>query len=197
MASLLARPFWIFDMDGTLTVPQHDFDAFKRAHGLDPTLDVLAGIAAEPPARHADLHAAVRAWDEALAARARPMDDAVRLLDRLRGAGARLGILTRNTRLGASITLRAAGLADFFEDPACVLGRDCAPPKPAPDGVTRLLKGWGARPEQAVMVGDWVFDVMAGRAAGTATVLVARHGDVPEEWHPFVDALVESLDELR
>jgi len=197
MATLLDRPFWVFDMDGTLTVPQHDFASFKAAHGLDPRLDVLAGIDAQPAERRAALHAAVRAWDEDLAARARPMDDALRLLQRLRGAGAALGILTRNTREGATITLRAAGLAQFFADPSLVLGRDCAPPKPAPDGITRLLDLWGARPDQAVMVGDWVFDIMAGRAAGTATVLVTRHGPIPEAWRSYADQVVDTLDGLR
>ena len=195
MDPLLARSCWIFDMDGTLTVPQHDFAAFKAANGLDPDLDVLAGIDALPPERRPAAHAAVRVWEEDLARSARAMDDALALLHFLRGRGARMGVLTRNRREGAAVTLAAAGLADFFDDDG-VLGRDCAAPKPAPDGIARLLGRWGAGPSDAVMVGDWVFDAQAGRAAGTATVLVARHGPVPDAWRPFADRVVLRLDEL-
>jgi len=193
---LLDRPFWIFDMDGTLTVPQHDFAAFKLAHGLDPELDVLAGIDALAPERRASVHQAVRDWEDELAAGARPMDDAARLLDALASRGARLGILTRNSLRGAALTLQASGLADYFPDPATIIGRDCAPPKPSPAGIDRVLAVWAAPADRAVMVGDWVFDVQAGRAAGTATVLVARHGPVPDAWRPFADRVIDTLDAL-
>lgn len=196
MGELLDRPFWIFDMDGTLTVPQHDFTQFKVEHGLPADRDVLGGIRTLPVGRQAQVLAAVRAWERGLADRARPMADAVRLLDALQTAGAKLGILTRNSRSGAEHTLRSAGLDPYFPDHQVVLGRDCAEPKPSPAGVQRLLDHWGAPADQAVMVGDWLFDVQAGRAAGTATVLVARHGAVPPAWRPFADRVVDSLDEL-
>ena len=36
------RTFWVFDLDGTLTVPVHDFAAIKRELGLDPEVDILS-----------------------------------------------------------------------------------------------------------------------------------------------------------
>lgn len=183
-------------MDGTLTVPQHDFNAFKRAHDLPEDRDVLGGIETLGPARRVEVLAAVDRWEEEIAKTARAMPDAVRLLEQLTSRGVRCGILTRNTLQGAQITLQATGLQRYFPEPAWVLSRTCAPPKPSPVGIQRLLRLWGARPEQAVMVGDWVFDVQAGRAAGAATVLVARHGPVPAAWEPFADVIVGGLDEL-
>ncbi|TVQ88023.1 MAG: HAD family hydrolase [Deltaproteobacteria bacterium] len=196
MYTLVGRRYWVFDMDGTLTVPQHDFSSFKAQHGLPAELDVLAGIETLPDSMQGRVHRAVDAWERELAAGARAMPDAVALLQGLRSRGVTLGILTRNTAAGAEVTLRAAGLSAYFPDPACVLGRTCAEPKPSPDGIQRLLRRWGARPEQAVMVGDWLFDAQAGRAAGVATLLVARHGPVPKAWHPFADRVVERLDEV-
>jgi len=53
---------------------------------------------------------------------------------------------------------------------------------------------WEAAPTDAVVVGDWIYDAQAGRAAGTATVLVMRHG--PQPWTNEADVLVNDLWEL-
>ena len=165
---------WIFDMDGTLTVPQHDFAALKRSLGLPPNLDILAGIDAAPAHTRADLHHRVRVWEEQHADHAVASRDAVELLEAL--AGRRLGVLTRNTRENALRTLAACGLEHHF-DALDVLGRDCAAPKPDPAGVVALAQRWQLAPAQVVMVGDWIHDVHAGRRAGARTVWVDRIGD--------------------
>ena len=195
-ATLLSRPAWVFDMDGTLTVPMHDFAAFKQDHGLPMDRDVLGGTLSLPEPRRSRVLQAIRDWEDELARTAEAQDDAVQLLEAITSRGGQVGVLTRNSKEGAVVTLGASGLDRFFGDESFVIGRDCAAPKPAPDGVELLLRRFGARPEQAVMVGDWVFDVQAGRNAGTATVLVERHGPCPADWLPFADAVVGRLDEL-
>lgn len=192
---LLDRPCWIFDMDGTLTVPAHDFAGFKRDQGLPEDRDILGATMELPEPRRSRILQAVRDWEDAIARNATAQDDAVALLEALRARGATLAVLTRNSREGAHITLKAAGLVDYFED-RLVLGRDCATAKPAPDGVQLVLKRANHAPTDAVMVGDWVFDVMAGRNAGTATVLVERHGPSPQDWTPWCDVQTTSLFQL-
>lgn len=190
---LLDRPAWIFDMDGTLTVPVHDFAALRAQLGIPATDDILGHIEAAAPERQRALRAAVHAWEEGLAAAAVAQEDALALLDALAARGARLGVLTRNTRSTALRTLRAAGMGERFAEDD-VLGRDEAPAKPAPDGVQALLAAWGLAPDQAVMVGDYVFDAWAGRAAGAATVLVLRADD--RGWEAEADLLVNDLRAL-
>ncbi len=52
-----------------------------------------------------------------------------------------------------------------------VIGSDTTPQKkPSPVPVTYALEKFGARPEEAVMVGDSNFDVTAGRKAGVTTI---------------------------
>ena len=187
------RTYWIFDMDGTLTVPMHDFAWLHRTLDVPEGDDILATIATRPAERAAADHAFINAWEEDIARRARPQDDAVALLDALVARGATLGILTRNTLEGARLTLEAAGLARYFAT-ADIVSRDCAPPKPHPGGGEKLLRQWGAVASEAVLVGDWVYDAQAGRAAGTATVLVMRHGPMP--WADEADLLVDTLWDL-
>lgn len=187
------RRHWIFDMDGTLTVPMHDFAWLRARLGVPSDEDILANVEARSPAGAAEARRVINDWELDIADRARPQADALALLEALSAAGCRLGVLTRNTQEGAQRTLVAADLQRFF-DPADVLGRDDAPPKPDPAGVNRLLAAWGATASDAVMVGDWIYDTAAGRAAGTATVLVDRGERAPET--DTADLRVSTLDDV-
>jgi HAD superfamily hydrolase (TIGR01509 family) len=180
---------WIFDLDGTLTVPMHDFAGFKRSVGLPLELDILTGIAQRPASEQAELHRAVKAWETSLVDGAKAADGAEELLASLSGP---VGIVTRNTREGALRTLEVIGLARWFPEDA-VLGRTCAEPKPSPEPVQRLLGQWQVAPGRAVMVGDYVDDLRAGKAAGTSTVWVDHVGAEPPV---EADRVVRSLREL-
>jgi phosphoglycolate phosphatase-like HAD superfamily hydrolase len=152
---LLDRRHWIFDLDGTLTVAAHDFDAIRAELGL--------------PIGEPILHARLGLIEAELADAARPQPGVHAFVEQLQSRGCRLGILTRNLRDLALRTLYAIGLHDAF--PAdFVLGRDEAAPKPSDAGIQLLLAAWSAAPTDAVMVGDYLFDLQAGRTAGVATV---------------------------
>jgi HAD superfamily hydrolase (TIGR01509 family) len=180
-------------MDGTLTVAVHDFDAIRAELGLQPKKPILEQLALLPESRAKQLFARLDALELELALEARAAEGAVHLLESLAGRGAALGIVTRNTHANALETLRVAGLARFFASD-CVIGREAALPKPDPQGIHRLLARWNAAPESAVMVGDYRFDLLAGRAAGTATVYVDPEGTFPFAEH--ADVSVDSLAAL-
>lgn len=174
---------WVFDMDGTLTLAVHDFPAIKRALEIPLEDDILSHLAALPSEVSAAKHAWLLEHERELALASQPAPGAVELVRELAGRGYRLGILTRNARELAHVTLKAIGLADCFavDD---VLGRDEAPPKPDPGGLLKLAGAWEVQPSQMVMVGDYRFDLDCGRAAGTHTVLV----NLPENpWPELTD----------
>lgn len=193
MHALRQRRCWVFDLDGTLTVAQHDFDAIRAALDIPRGHFILEYLETLPPAEAAPLHRRLDDIETELAGTACPADGAHDLLRFLHARGAPLGILTRNTRRTALATLRAAGLDGYF-DPQWVLGRDDAPPKPAPDGITRLLQDWGHEASAGVMVGDVGLDLEAGRAAGVATVHVMASRT--QRWPDFTDYACRTLDEL-
>src|SRR3546814_10417775 len=101
--------------------------------------DILTHLAALPADEAAAKHAWLWEHERDLALGSRPAPGAVELVRELAGRGYRLGILTRNARELAHVTLQAIGLADCFavED---VLGRDEAPPKPHPGGLLKLAE---------------------------------------------------------
>lgn len=168
---LSAMRHWVFDMDGTLTVAVHDFEQIKRALAIPSGEDILAHLAALPADEADPKHAWLLAHERELAEGARAAPGAVALVRALHSAGCRLGILTRNARELAQVTLQAIGLADAF-GAGDIVGRDEATPKPSPAGLQYFVGRWQAHPQQLVMVGDHRFDLECGRAAGTRTLLV-------------------------
>ncbi|WP_330508575.1 HAD family hydrolase [Pseudomonas putida] len=174
---------WVFDMDGTLTVAVHDFAAIRVALDIPAEHDILTHLAALPAAEAAAKHAWLLEHERDLATASTAATGAVELVRELAERGCRLGILTRNARELAHVTLEAIGLADCFPVEH-ILGRDEAAPKPSPDGLLKIASAWGVTPSELVMVGDYRFDLDCGRAAGARTVLV----NLPDNpWPELVD----------
>ncbi|PVZ40421.1 HAD family hydrolase [Pseudomonas sp. CC120222-01a] len=174
---------WVFDMDGTLTVAVHDFAAIRVALDIPAEHDILTHLAALPAAEAAAKHAWLLEHERDLAIASTAAIGAVELVRELAERGCRLGILTRNARELAHVTLEAIGLADCFAVEH-ILGRDEAEPKPSPDGLLKIASAWGVAPGELVMVGDYRFDLDCGRAAGARTVLV----NLPDNpWPELVD----------
>jgi HAD superfamily hydrolase (TIGR01509 family) len=184
---------WVFDLDGTLTVAVHDFNEIRRQLFIPEGVDILEHLASLPPLHAQPLHDRLQEIELDLSALTHAATGARELLQQLQDSDTRVGILTRNTRENALRTLRLVGLDHFF-DPAYVLGRDEALPKPDPDGIHRLAHIWGVDPRSTVMVGDYHYDLQAGRSAGALTV----HVDITcnFRWPDLADVSITTLEEL-
>jgi len=185
---------WIFDMDGTLTESLHDFPAISRALGLPPNEPILEALERLEPDELAKRQKQLTDIETEIAHQATPQPGAHNLLSALKSQGKRIGILTRNTKDIAHITLKACGLAEFFA-PADVLGRSCCPPKPQPDGILSLLSRWSMPPQAAVMTGDHKFDLLTAYNAKVTAVYLDPEGSF--QWKHHADYSVRHLDELR
>lgn len=193
--NLFTRRHWVFDLDGTLTIAMHDFDAFRAAVGLPDGVPILEALERLKPDEAVSVSTRLADWERDVARQSLLQPGARELLEALAAEDVRLGILTRNLRAIAFETLDAVGLREFFPD-ATVIGRDEAPPKPDPGGVLHLLNTWRAEPHDAVMVGDYLFDLQAGRNAGASTVYIDPEGAFPYASHAdrCIRALAELLD---
>ena len=154
---------------------------------------MLEEIDTRPAAEAAALRRRLAALEREYALRAQPLPGVHELLTSLVQRGFRLGILTRNNHANALQTLAVCDLAEFF-DPAHVLGRDEAAPKPDPDGIRKLLAAWDAAPATAVMVGDFRYDLEAGRRAEVTTIYYDPFDQ--NEWTDKADFRVQSHGEL-
>jgi HAD superfamily hydrolase (TIGR01549 family) len=180
----------IFDMDGTLTRPYLDFAAIHAAIGIpEPLLENMMAMLPGPERTRA-FATLERFEDEA--AEASELNDGARVvLDFLASRSIPSGLVTRNSRRSTERTLSKHGLR--FD--ICVT-RDDAPAKPRPEPLWMICESLRVAPGHALMVGDFKFDVLAGRNAGTRTALLT-HGRRPgylEEISP--DHLLERLEDL-
>lgn len=159
----------VFDMDGTLVESQLDYAAMKREMELPPDEPVLESLARiVDPDRLARCHGILAVHERLGAERATWIDGAEPLLGGLRAAGLHLGIVTRNSRPASDLVLTRLDCP--IRD---VMTRDDAPHKPDPTAILNLCRRWDVRPHECVMVGDYLFDILAGRAAGCGTILFA------------------------
>jgi len=190
---ILRRGHWIFDLDGTLTVAIHDFAQIRAALGVPEGVDILGHLDALPEPEALVARGRLHEIEDELAGRTEPAVGALGLAQLLHRRGARLGVLTRNTRLNALKTLARIGLSPYISE-CDVLGREEALAKPDPDGIFKLALGWGTPASAVVMVGDYGFDLQTGRAAGAATV----HVDPTRafRWPELTDIAVGTLAEL-
>ncbi|KAI1118591.1 HAD-like protein [Nemania sp. NC0429] len=213
----------IFDVDGTLCLPQnYMFAQMRAALQIPPTIDILAHVASLPtPAAREHAMESVRAIERAAMAAQEPQPGLAPLMAYLGARGVRKAICTRN------FAQPVAHLLDRFlagVDFAPVVTRDFLPPKPDPAPLLFIARSWGLVRRRRVgaeagtdqhqvqeneeeeeevgdasallMVGDSIDDMTAGRRAGAATVLLVNNDNAHLAEHPHTDLVIASLDEL-
>jgi len=206
----------LFDLDGTLVDTNIDFTRMKEdtlrlaeRYGLTRTeladRDVLgivemahrllavSGRHDEALAFSADAEALLEKIELRHAKRTQTIDGAAELLAALSQAHIKSGVVTRNCRAAAYLSLQIARLACDV-----VLTRsDVEDRKPNPNHLLAALDRLGVDPSNALMVGDHTMDIQAGKAAGMRTIGFLRPGHPRDFFDPVSpDAVIISLQEL-
>jgi phosphoglycolate phosphatase len=164
----------VFDLDGTLVAQEIDFEAIRRELGVasgTPLLEFLDNLA--EPQRSA-VWEIVDRHERNAAAVAELHSGVAEFLAWLDARGIRRAVLSRNSRRSVDTALTRVGLTF---DP--VVAREDAPFKPSPQGLWQICEAWQVVPAEVLMVGDYIYDLQAGRSAGTKTALIT-HG---RDWH--------------
>jgi hydrogenase expression/formation protein HypE len=195
----------LFDFDGTLTRPETlDFGALRKALGCPPTATILEYIESLPaPEDRVKAHGILSGFELSAARASVPNPGAEEAIALLKDKGIGLGIITRNTL--ASIRASLRNFRAIVESDFTVIHTRDSPgrPKPHPDGVIDAARRLGVAPTEMLVVGDFIFDIAAGKAAGCPTALVTNGRSAPETRHhgiPAGDAVpdytIEGLSEL-
>lgn len=180
----------LFDLDGTLTVPVIDFKALRERLRLPlGGGSLIAALALLPAEERAAKEAVILETEQQAARMACPNQGALELVNWLHTRGLKTAVITRNHPDPVEATLRTLGLE--FE---VVIHRlSGMPTKPAPDAVFEALRRLGSKAQGTLMVGDYVDDILAGRAAGTRTCFVTNGANQPPS---EADLSVTHLGEL-
>ena len=179
----------LFDLDGTLTQPNLDFDAIRQETGMPektPILEYLKGAAEAEVER---VMAVLERHEEEAAKNSELAPGALEVLALARRQGIKIGIITRNSRRSVKALAARHGIAADV-----AVARDDAPPKPSPEPVLRACRAMGVAPEETIMVGDYLFDMQAGKAAGASTAYLEGAHKLPEGFE--VDFRLRTLSDL-
>jgi len=196
----------LFDFDGTLTRPDAlDFATLRRRLGCPPRTAILEYIETLPAAKAREkAHGILTDFEMAAARASVPSPGAEEAVALLRDRGISRGILTRNTMASIRESLKNFRTITEAHFSVIVTRESEGRPKPHPDGVLGAARILGVAPREMLVVGDFVFDIAAGKAAGSPTVLVTNGRAAPDSRGPIVtpavdmepDYTIESLSEL-
>ncbi|MCB0279925.1 MAG: HAD family hydrolase [Calditrichaeota bacterium] len=174
----------IFDLDGTITHAIHDFAKIKKELNLPPDQDILTSLHELNLEERLYAERRLQEIETELASQARLQDGIRDFLEFLSKQSIQFAVLTRNTRLNAFISLQVCGIRGLFQE-AAVLGRDECPAKPDPSGIYNLLNVFNADKDQTAIIGDYKYDLLAGRNAGITSIYFDP--DNEEKWNHLAD----------
>lgn len=152
------------------------FDEIRKMIGMggDKLIPRAFGFEEESPDGERLSEAKGRIFEERYLPEIRPTPGARELLERLRAEGYTLVVATSAGGDVLDGLLRAAGVRDLIED--ATSASDVEDSKPEPDAVKAALRKAGARPDEAVMLGDTPYDVEAATRAGVVILAVRTGG---------------------
>jgi hydrogenase expression/formation protein HypE len=187
----------LFDFDGTLTLPGAlDFPAIKRELNCPMDIPILEYLETVPAELKPPLMKILESAEEKAAEESLPNVGAEECLLTLRDKGVLLGIITRNSLLSVTRALESFESVRLY-DFSTVITRDDSLPKPHPDGVHKACERMGLAASELMVVGDFRFDVLAGKAAGCCSVLLTNgRPSVMAPGDPEPDYTVARLEEI-
>ena len=181
----------IFDLDGTITQPFFDFDNIREEIGLardsGPLLESMEKMTSQ---QRQNAEKILHYHEQKAVTESRLNANAKKTLSALRSAGINIGILTRNKRENALAVAKKHELE--FDT---VIGREDGPVKPDAFGVLRICEQFGVEPEETMLVGDYLFDLLSAKAAGAVAVLLANHSQA-DEFAEHADFCVEDISRI-
>ncbi|OOP55769.1 MAG: hypothetical protein AYP45_12780 [Candidatus Brocadia carolinensis] len=178
----------IFDMDGTLTKPNVDFAAIEREIGAKVGFIIDYAERSTPEERKRALDILER-YEAQAAMESELNEGVVEMLEFVSKKQLKKALLTRNSRKSVETVLRKHKLHFEF-----IVSREDTKPKPAPDPIFLLSKRMDIHTDHLLMVGDYKYDIICGKAAGTKTVLLRYKEYIETEVTP--DFEINSIREI-
>lgn len=181
----------IFDLDGTITQPFFNFDAMRGEMGYPsdagPILELMKKMTQQQRDKAERI---LLAHEEKAVAESILNPGAKETLTELHRRGILIGILTRNKRDNAVAVAKKHGLK--FD---AVVGREEGPVKPDAFGVLNLCGQFEIMPQESLVVGDYLFDLLCARAADAIAVLLKNHRKA-DEFVKHADFVIENIADI-
>lgn len=168
----------VFDMDGTLTVPNLDFKTMYARCGVSLSEDLLIAVAAYPTDKKLFANSVIDEMEEEGRRTLELATGVVEMSKWLESHNIPCAMVTRNTRATVDTFFSNLWLPAGLKSFPIVLTRDTSlnlPSKPDPSQLQHIAVAWGISlpSDEIIMVGDSPSnDIKFGKNAGVATALV-------------------------
>jgi HAD superfamily hydrolase (TIGR01509 family) len=188
----------LFDFDGTLTRPESlDLSIIKKKIGCPVDNLILEFIENLPTAaerRHA--RKTLDQFELEAAANSKPNPGAEDLILHLRSKGIKLGIISRNSRESIERSLQNFDKISATDFEVIISRDDPVKPKPSGDGIRLAAQKLKTHVDQILIVGDYIWDILAGNQVGALTAFLDNR-TVVEQSRIKSDFTIAQLKELK
>lgn len=188
----------LFDFDGTMTCPGAlDFSVIKEAIGCPADMPVLEFIEKLPdPGQQKKALSIIEQFEINAAGNSKPSPGAEELILYLRSKDIRVGIISRNSLQSIKRALENFESIDESDFDLIISRDDYVKPKPSAQGILLAAKKLKVDVKHLFVVGDYIFDIQAGKNAGAVTVFLDTKAAGGTSFIES-DYTISSLDELK
>ncbi len=180
----------IFDLDGVIIKSSLDFGLIAKeifgSSSKKPVLEKIEELSSPTEKKRA--FRILEKHEKRAALRAQLNAGIRQLLGLVRQRGMKTAIVTRNSQNSVGIILEK-----FHLHIDCIVTREGIPPKPSKKPVLRACECMKLSPHEVVFLGDYEFDMLAGKRAGVGTILL-RNSKQPASEN--ADLEIDSIAEL-
>lgn len=178
-----------FDLDGTITKTQVQFAPYKKRIGCKRG-DVLAYIKKQDLDQQQALYHILDEYEYQIEKECILNDGFLELMDFLNNKDIKTGIITRATRHHATQVIKKLGIPINH-----VIGREEIEPKPSGKPLLHLSSLLKKPLDKMICVGDFLWDILAGKNAHVTTVLIAT--DASQKYIHLADYVIYHLASLK
>jgi HAD superfamily hydrolase (TIGR01549 family) len=171
---------FILDWDGVLADTKLDFKPLRQKYFKGEIVPLIEAASALPEPVGSEVRAEIRRIEMEGAERAVTVEGAKDLIAWLSAAGKPWAVVSRNCRDSILLAAERCGIVL----PSVLLSREDPHVKPEPEALALAARRMGVSLGDCVMVGDFVYDMMAAKSAGIPAILVRRRG---ESWEGLAD----------
>lgn len=184
---------YIFDIDGTMidtgTIDCQSFQQTLGEFGYDYEIEDLTfalGIPGRKSLKQLNIpeeqiEPIMERWEKLSLDRLDEVeiyDGIVSVLEGLRAAGKKCGVVTSRTKAQLEKTFIPMGISHYFDEIVCV--DDVKHPKPAPDGLLECIRRLNGTTEDTIYIGDSAYDMQSAAAAGVKSALALWGAHAPD-----------------
>ena len=168
---------FIFDLDGTLVTSSLDFSVIKSEIGCPDNDDVLTYIEALNPKKRDWAMDIVHCHEREDAETCDWIAGAEGFIEACKQRSIPMAILTRNSAFSSHIKIERNQIPIDY-----LVTRECSKPKPDPSALLDIAKEFDLPPCDVMMVGDYRYDLEAGRNARMPSCLI-NYEQLPDYAH--------------